>query len=352
VEVLFGSNSYIVDQSKRGMQLRSLMTLFLFGLCGLAHAEKACSLDEYQAGERPVPTVPTKVHVVLTLADILDISDVEQNVTMDGMLFLRWHDPRLAHLVGCRFPMDAVWHPGMQLINSGQLSRRQAFEIDVTNNGWIEGRFRVFGSVANPRYMPDFPFDAHQLRLDFTSVRYNAMDVVFVVDESQVRQRANLTVPDWEVGQATLTAQVTEMSIARERISVVQLTIPVQRYSRYFVYKIVLPLIIIVMMSWSVFWVDPRNLGPQMALAATSMLTLITFQFTMNDLLPRIGYFTQLDTFILSSSLLVFLALIEAVMTGYLVAGAKEALARRIDQASRIGFPVVFLLVILLTLVL
>jgi hypothetical protein len=127
---------------------------------------------------------------------------------------------------------------------------------------------------------------------------------------------------------------------------------PATREPRYFIYKIILPLTMIVMMSWAVFWIDAKNLAPQLTLSATSMLTLVTFQFTMNDLLPRISYFTQLDKFILTSSLLVFLALVEAMTTGYLASRGKVQTANTVDQVSRIGFPCVFLLVVLVTLVL
>ena len=62
-----------------------------------------------------------------------------------------------------------------------------------------------------------------------------------------------------------------------------------------------------------VFWIDPKQIAPQIGLAATSMLTLIAFQFAFIGLLPRISYLTRADRFILSSSVLVFIALVEAV---------------------------------------
>jgi cadmium resistance protein CadD (predicted permease) len=104
------------------------------------------------------------------------------------------------------------------------------------------------------------------------------------------------------------------------------------------------------MMSWAVFWVNPQNLSPQLQLAGTSMLTLIAYQFTVNDLLPRVGYLTSMDQYVLSSSLLVFLALVEALITGRLASTGRAAAAEMLDRVSRWLFPVTYVTIIFVTL--
>jgi hypothetical protein len=317
-----------------------------------AAAADACTLIDYQAAQTPPGASPLEVSVGLTISDLVEISDVEQSVTMDGVLYVSWTDSRLNGVAGCRYSLDGIWHPDIQLVNAGQLSRRQDFELVVGEGGQVEGSFRVFGSVANPRFMPDFPFDSHELRLEFMSLRHDSDEVVFVRNDARTLRREVLTVPDWNVGSVRATVEETELPLAGRTVSLYRYVIPVERLARYYIYKVVFPLIMIVMMSWAVFWVNPDNLGPQMALSGTSMLTLVTFQFTMNDLLPRIGYFTQLDRFILSASCLVFLALCEAVLTGYLASHDKPQAAALVDRTSRYGFPLAFGLVVLVTLVL
>jgi hypothetical protein len=49
----------------------------------------------------------------------------------------------------------------------------------------------------------------------------------------------------------------------------------VTRYLGFFIWKILLPLVPIVSMSWAVFWVDPVEHGPQLGITVTSMLTLM-----------------------------------------------------------------------------
>jgi hypothetical protein len=49
--------------------------------------------------------------------------------------------------------------------------------------------------------------------------------------------------------------------------------------------------------------------------AVTSMLTLIAYRFAIGSEVPKLPYLTRLDAFILASSVLVFLSLIEVMVT-------------------------------------
>lgn len=112
-----------------------------------------------------------------------------------------------------------------------------------------------------------------------------------------------------------------------------------------------MPLCLIVAMSWCVFWINPAQYGPQIGLSATSMLTLIAFIFATTNMVPRLGYLTLLDRFIVGSTILVFLALFESLVAVYLVSIEKEALALRIDKVSRLIFPLAFGAIIVIVLI-
>jgi len=336
--------------------LRSLSFVsacLLFCIPGIAFAgTDTCSLADYQAGQRPgEPGIPTKVHLGLAIADVSAISDLDQTVTLDAVMKIGWQDSRLSQASGCRFSLDQVWHPDIQLMNSGDIVSRQPFELYVGDQGWLRGSYRVQGTIANPRSMAEFPFDEHTITLDIMSLRYAASEVEIEIEQNWTLRRADLTIPDWEIGAVSARVEALKLPQLDRTTSRYQFSIPARRIPSYYIYKIVLPLIMIVMMSWAVFWINPSNLGSQMTLAGTSMLTLVTFQFTMNDVLPRIGYFTQLDKFIFSSSALVFIALVEAVSSGFLSSRGSERIAQLLDNTSRIAFPTLYGLIVLVTLV-
>jgi hypothetical protein len=68
-------------------------------------------------------------------------------------------------------------------------------------------------------------------------------------------------------------------------------------------------------------------------------------------MVPKLGYLTLLDGFIVGSTILVFLALVESLTTIYLVSKEKKELAIRIEKMSRLVFPITFGIIIITVLI-
>ena len=64
------------------------------------------------------------------------------------------------------------------------------------------------------------------------------------------------------------------------------------------------------------------------------------------ELLPRISYLTRADRFTLSSLILVFLALAEAVATSALSRHGRAEAGNRLDRYSRVAFPAALAVII------
>ena len=99
---------------------------------------------------------------------------------------------------------------------------------------------------------------------------------------------------------------------------------------------------IIVFMSWVVFWIPPVQIGPRLSVAVTSMLTLIAYRFLLGQVLPPVSYLTRLDYFLLGSTVLVFITLVQVALTSTMSDEDRAARAKRINRASRWVFPVAF----------
>ena len=325
----------------------------LFFLASAASASPAsCELGDYRPSVRPNPDeAPTLVSLGLTLVDLVAISDSDQVAKMNVLLNVEWSDHRLQPFSGCRYSVSDIWTPEFQLVNSGTLDTRGPIELVVQDDGMVRGSVRFEGALSSPWNMSRFPFDSHEIVLPIFSQHYSAAEVLFQVNETWTGRREVLTIPDWEVGAPVAQVYKRVLPVLAREASVYEFRIPVARLGEYYVFKFVFPLCLIVMMSWAIFWVSPSNLGPQVTLSATSMLTLIAYQFTMNDLLPRVGYLTSMDKYVLASSILVFLALVEAITTGTMAGAGNIRSAEKLDRASRWIFPGAYLVIVFLTLV-
>jgi hypothetical protein len=106
---------------------------------------------------------------------------------------------------------------------------------------------------------------------------------------------------------------------------------------------------LIVFMSWCVFWIPLDQLGAKIGLSVTSMLTLIAYRFALSNLTPKVDYLTRFDKFTFASTLLIFLALVVTVATGSLSAKGRGELAEKIGSYSKFVFPAAFIMVIILS---
>jgi hypothetical protein len=106
---------------------------------------------------------------------------------------------------------------------------------------------------------------------------------------------------------------------------------------------------LIVFMAWTVFWLDPSQLGPQLGVATASVISFVAFQIKLQEMLPGVDYLTRMDRYILGATILVFLAFGEAILTGGLAAKGRADLSRRIDRWSRWVYVILFGVLICVT---
>jgi len=88
-----------------------------------AGAAMACTLPDLRTdiAPRPKDDGPVRVTAAFLVNDILGVDDVNQSLDVDIGASLRWRDPRLAGLDGCRFARTQVWMPDIVLQNSSNL---------------------------------------------------------------------------------------------------------------------------------------------------------------------------------------------------------------------------------------
>lgn len=307
-----------------------------------------CPLPEQFSTTRPaINDKPTEVGVGLYLVDIPTFDDVEQFFAVDLYLILQWTDSRLADplrgdgYASCVLPVDEVWHPIVQFDKVRSLQKHYQDVTVIDDEGTVTLAQRFYLEISVPLNLRDFPLDEHILTVDISPVFTGTQELVFNVLESLTGREKELSLSGWKLDQPR--AGVTEKYGARRHMdfSHFSFTLTARREAGFYIWKLVIPLMFIVFMSWVVFWIDP-SAPSGISLSATSMLTLIAYQFAITSYLPRISYLTRADKFTLCSFVLVFLSLIEAAASHYLTRKGKTELAAKFDQLSRWVFPSLF----------
>ncbi len=321
-------------------------------------AFEPCQLDvEIPMTRPPAPeSKPIEIHVKIFLMDLVDIITVKQEFVVDLFYSGTWKDPRLGTLLrnagvkSCVMKFGQFWSPKMINLNVRNMKTGLPQIFLVSDDGTIKGKQRLMGSFGTQFNLSEFPLDTQVLPITFISTQDSPDEVKIVFEASDSSE--TFTETGWVVEGINAHSSKFDFGVAHgEAVSQgfvrFDYEIQVRRQIMYYVWKVFVPLCMIVMVSWAVFWVPPSQLGIQTGIGTGMMLSLIAFLFSLQHILPKTDYLTRIDLFVYTSLAFVFLAFLEAITTGRMAAQGKEQLAIRIDLVSRFLFPLTFLGIIM-----
>lgn len=337
--------SKVPGKARRNRAITGLSILmgFLLFLC----AEAVLARGDFS---RPAPEQgPTRVTLVVFFIDVTEIQSAKQNFTANVYMEARWRDERLAHpgRAPVRKDLEAVWNPRLQIVNRRNLTTTFPDLVEISPGGDVTYRQRFWGDFSQPMDLRDFPRDRQVFTVEIVASGFTPEEVDLATAKfATYGLREELSLPDWNVEEWN--AEVISLPSVRDErrlVRLVKFSFTARRKTGYYLYKIILPLILIVAMSWVVFWIDPKEGGIQIGVSMSAMLTLIAYRFAIGADVPKVSYVTRMDIFMIGGTVLIFATLMEVIVTSTLASGGRLELARRIDRWARVLFPLLFALV-------
>lgn len=296
----------------------------------------------------PNPDGITDVYISFFVNNISELNSSSQVFKADILFTAKWNDPRLKHESKDRIiqSVDKVWDPFLTFTNRLNITKSFPENVTVLSDGTVIYFQRVYGEFTQSLNFEDFPFDTQQLKINLIAIGLNSNEVNLIPDTGDVSGiNQNISLSDWDVTNWSIEKSTYKFSRNSAELPALTVNINVNRNYGYYFLLFIIPLMLIIMMSWMSFWLDPQLSSSQISIATTSMLTLIAYRFIVTGNLPRISYLTRMDLFILGSSLLIFLTLLESVLTAGLIYKEKVRIATKIDLHCRWIFPLVYFII-------
>ncbi len=224
----------------------------------------------------------TEVGLGVLLLGLQSVKDADQVFEADVAVVTSWKDPRLSavalgrSLADCRLEPGRIWNPQVQILNriGGDTPLD---EILVDEEGAVLHRRRFVGAFGARMALHDFPFDRQELSLALLST-HSPDEVVFRMDEERVGTLADLEGRGWERVGGGSRFEPTPQKLGRHGRTLAGATVSfgIARRSGFYVWKLMLPLTMIVFMAWGVFWLDPSHLSTQVGLSTSAALTFVS----------------------------------------------------------------------------
>ena len=121
----------------------------------------------------------------------------------------------------------------------------------------------------------------------------------------------------------------------------------IERESSYYVYKIILPIILILMVCWSVIWITPRELEARLTVTIVCLLSLIAYNFVIDSEIPKLEYLTIMDWIIFTSYIFATVPNFLCIISHKLY-NSNKSLCLKIENRAKFIGPMMYVAIVLL----
>ena len=264
----------------------------------------------------------------------------------------------------CQVPYDEfesmhIWHPMLDFQNIAEESLDEArddyiieyYPEDEDINAKVYNTYQWVGNttLTSKFNFKAFPFDTQVLSLELTNFReeipieQKGLKSSFI--ESDFEKK--LQIPDWKIVSKDIIPShyISDYHYGEKR-SMTSLQLRIERNYFYYVYKILIPIFIILIVAWSALWIKPEHLEARLTITIICLLSLIAYNFIVDKDLPKLEYLSLMDYIILISYLFAAVPTIFSVIA-FNYHQKDSPFAIRFDNTAKFYGPIVFAITVL-----
>ena len=202
------------------------------------------------------------------------------------------------------------------------------------------------GKVFTPYDLRQFPFDTQQLEFEFlmdTEDFYNTdLRMSEVGKDFLWKSWNNFDDPEWTVTDYDYDIGHYYDAAWDVRPTYLWANFEYERKTQYYIFKIMFPVLFLVFISWSVFWLHPKQLESRVTVSVICLLSLIAYNFVIDQELPKLGYMTFLDGFIFISYIFAGFPTLQTIFCRRLYDSNRAELSISLDRYCQKLLPVFF----------
>ncbi len=223
--------------------------------------------------------------------------------------------------------LQKIWYPTFETTQTGSFINDITFKsLLITNDKSDPFNFvlkqQINYQVTNSSDFKKFPFDYISTSADFIFQDID-LSTSSLYDPEIIMRDGNEILYEWQINDHTLNCCDTQI-YGQGVLQKLEYSFDLNRKSFYYILKIILPVIFLVYLSFMVFLIPSRELESKLAVSLGSLLTLVVFQFTFGDDVPKINDFTVLDTMILASYLFTGFSTFITIINYFFYSRSKE----------------------------
>ena len=172
------------------------------------------------------------------------------------------------------------------------------------NRAHIEYKSLSVNTFKNNFNLKTFPFDKQKLRIFLYNDKYQINQRRALVSSYSIKKanqfKKETQIPGWQIEKVNQKYDFYK-DVNNSYNDGVALEIDVSRNSGYYIFKVILPILLILMICWSAVWIDPKEIESRLTITIVCLLSLIAYNFVIDSDMPKLEYLTIMDYIILIS---------------------------------------------------
>lgn len=298
--------------------------------------------------------LPQPVKVGVKLQQITGVDQKAENFGAVASLRLEWTDPALAFSpdsCDCRFKVFRG-ESFNQFATNNEINWPEFTLFNQQGNRWVQNRYVVvypegraiyFERFSTTFQAPDFnferfPFDTQDFYIRVDSI-YPDEIFAFVDDLGFTEVGDQLGEEEWYITNSD-TFVTSEIESTKSTTSRYSFFFEARRHLSFYIFRIFVPLAIIIIISWFTFFLN--DYGKRVDVAGSNMLLFIAYNFTIANDLPRLGYLTLMDRFLVSTFVVTGLVLVFNVYLKRVEMTNKDSFILKLDQYMLWIYPLAY----------
>ena len=324
--------------------IRLLLAVLAF--CAIAGASALA------ASGTPTAAHPQIVHVALMIRNLTAIDEVKENWQATGLLIAKWNVPRFRyqsrdlHDTHRDLLPAAIWTPSFEFTNEVSATPLRYVDLYARPDGTVE-LIQGFNAVLSTALdLRRFPFDSQRLPV-VIEARGDDLDRTILVPDlpnSSIATGSYAGLAQWKPLAITATPGVVAGSAGNAKN--VEFGVRVQRNSNSYIWKFILPLLLLVIVSWVTFWLSHEEFKTkdQLQSAVATLLIVVAFNVAASNLLPRTNYITYIDALLFTCFSFVVISIGAIVATHLLELNHSAERALLIRRLAGAVLPIAFII--------
>jgi hypothetical protein len=291
------------------------------------------------------PEAARTVYLDVEMCRISKISTLDESFDAKLIMTTRWLVDREDIYRYVMTPKEAIasWEPAwvaceLEVVNAesdgsvGHYSSPiQIIKDEDDGNVYAERRTEYSGSFHEPLELGSFPFDTQPMNVFLVPLAQQYSTTFILMQTTQQTDSVQNHNSEW-----TLTSVKFDMGCDRRNASQLQIITTLKRRSTVYVVRIICVMSLIQVLTLTVFAFEDSDVGDQLGIAFTMLLTAVAYSLVVSSTLPTLGYLTFLDSYILTTFVVIAIVIAQVIILFYLSGGPSGSFS---GDASRSWHP-------------